>query len=108
MKRILLSALIGVGLMVMLQLLSVSEAARMPEDYPLVCRGIATFITDSSSCEGCVNAGQAPTKYVGFRFIRGSKPSGKGLAPGECSWLDREMWAGEPDILIQEIEAAGV
>ena len=106
MKRIFLSALIGVGMVAaILQIFSGSEAARPPEDYPLVCRGAATFKTDAPTppCEGCVNAGDVP-KYVGFTFIRGSKPSGKGLAPGECSWLDRGMWPDEPNVLVQEID----
>jgi hypothetical protein len=109
MKRIYLSVLIGVGIVAaILQILSGSEAARTGESYPLVCRGSETFKIDASTppCEGCINVGDAP-KYVGFTFIRGSKPSGKGLAPGECSRLDRGMWADEPNVLLQEIDSFG-
>src|SRR5712691_13344686 len=109
MKRLFLSALIGVSVVAAtFPLFSGSRAARLPEDYPLVCRGAATFKTDASTppCEGCVNAGDVP-KYVGFMFIRGSKPSGKGLAPGECSWLDRGMRTDEPNVLVQEIDPLG-
>ncbi len=60
MKRILLSMLIGVGLMVMLQLLSVSEAARPLEDYPLVCRGGGSLVTGIAPGE----------RNIGFTFVR--------------------------------------
>src|SRR5260370_3067298 len=106
MKRIFLSALIGVGIVsLVFQLFSDTRAASWADSYPLVCRGAAAFKTDAPTppCEGCINAGDVP-KYVGFSFIRGSKPSGKGLAPGECSWLDRGMWVDEPNVLVQEID----
>jgi hypothetical protein len=46
MKRISLSALIGVGFVAaILQILSISEAARTRESYPLVRRGTGTFKT---------------------------------------------------------------
>lgn len=108
MKRRSLSVLISVGIVSLIfQLFSDTRAAKLADTYPLVCRGSETFKTDSSPpCEGCVNAGEAP-RYVGFMFIRGSKPSGKGLAPGECSWLDHGMTSDEPNVLIQEIEAVG-
>jgi hypothetical protein len=111
MKRIFLSALIGVGVASLIcQLFSGTRAARLTEDYPLVCRGSETFKLDPPvPCEGCTNATpEEPLRYVEFTFIRGSKPSGKGLAPGECSWLDRGMWADEPDKIVQEIEGVGV
>src|SRR5712664_2242686 len=63
MKRIFLSALIGVGMVAAIfQILSRSEAARTSESYPLVCRGAATFKTDAPTppCEGCINAGDVP------------------------------------------------
>lgn len=107
MKRIFLSALIVGMASLIFQLLAGTRAASLAETYPLVCRGIETFKTDSSPpCDGCVNGAAAP-RYVGFTFIRGSKPSGKGLAPGECSWLDHGMRSDEPNVLIQEIEAVG-
>src|SRR5215213_4648201 len=104
MKKNFLSVLAGVGLAsLILQLPSGAGAATSADGYPLVCRGSETFKADSSKCEGCLNADDAP-KYVGFRFIRGSKPSGDGLAPGECSWLDRGVRTDEPDVLVQEID----
>ncbi len=110
MKRKFLSVLMGIGVIPLIfQLFSEPRAARLADDYPLVCRGSETFKIDPATpCEGCVNTDEAPKPvYVSFTFIRGSKPSGKGLAPGECSWLDREMWADEPDRLVQEIEGLG-
>ena len=109
MKRSLLSVLIGVGLVSLIfQLFSNTRAARLADSYPLVCRGAETFKIDPPTppCEGCVTADEAP-KYVSFTFIRGSKRSGEGLAPGECSWLDRGMRADEPDRVVQEIEGVG-
>ena len=104
-KGIFLSALLGIGMALLTgQLFSGTRAARIADDYPLVCRGSETFKIDPPTpCEGCVNADEAP-RYVSFMFIQGSKPSGEGLAPGECSWLDRAMRAGEPNVLVQEID----
>src|SRR5437588_1251706 len=94
MRKIFSSALIGVGLIVLLQLLSVSEAARTPEDYPLVCRGGGSLVI-----------GMAPgERNIGFTFVRGTKPAGEGLAPGECSWKDRGMYPNEPDRVSQHVE----
>ena len=109
MKRRFLSLLIGVGMVALIfPPFSGNRAARLADDYPLVCRGTETFKLDPPvACEGCVNVTtDEPLRYVAFTFIRGSKPSGKGLAPGECSWLDRGMWADEPNRLVQEIELA--
>ena len=112
MKRFCLSALLGVGMVAAIfPSLSGSEAARTPESYPLVCRGSESFKLDPpTKCEGCTNVEteEPRARYVAFTFIRGSKPSGKGLAPGECSWWDRGMRADEPDKLVQEIEGVGV
>src|SRR5438128_322075 len=105
-SRFLLVLIAAVMTSLIFQLLSDTRAARLVDDYPLVCRGIETFKLDPPApCEGCVNVTtDEPLRYVAFTFIRGSKPSGKGLAPGECSWLDREMRADEPNTLVQEIE----
>jgi len=111
MKRRFLSLLIGVGMVALIfPLFSGNRAARLADDYPLVCRGTETFKLDPPvPCEGCVNVTtDEPRRYAAFTFIRGSKPSGKGLAPGECSWLDREVRADEPDQVVQEIEGIGV
>ena len=95
MKRILLSALIGVGMVALLfPRFSGSEAARTPEDYPLVCRGGGSLVTGIAPGEG----------NIGFTFVRGTKPAGEGLAPGECSWKDRGMYPNEPDRVSQHVE----
>jgi hypothetical protein len=108
MKSRLLPVMIAVGMAWLItQLSSDTRAARFVDDYPLVCRGSETFKLDPpGSCEGCVSPEEAP-KYVSFRFIRGSKPSKDGLAPGECSWLDRGVRSDEPDRVVQEIEGVG-
>src|SRR6266849_5261890 len=110
MKRIFLSTLIGVSVVAMIFIFSVSEAAP-PESYPLVCRGAATFETNPGPVlwPGCPVIDQSICKYAGFTFRPGSKPARDGLAPGECSWLDRGMRAGEPNRVVQRIEpVAGV
>ena len=97
MRRIFLSAVIGVGMVAaILQVLSGSAAARTPEDYPLVCRGGPSMVI-----------GPAPgVGNIGFRFTRGTKPASQGLAPGECSWMDRGMYPNEPDRVSQHVEEA--
>src|SRR5438552_4440362 len=95
MKRIFLSLLIGVGMMALIvSLFSGSSAARTPEDYPLVCRGGGSLVIGIVSGE----------RNIGFTFVRGTKPAGEGLAPGECSWMDRGMYPNEPDRVSQHIE----
>ena len=102
-----LSVLIAVGMASLIsQLLSDTRAARFVDDYPLVCRGTETFKLDPEvPCEGCTKVNtEEPLRYDAFTFMRGSGPSGKGLNPGECSWLDRAMRPEEPNQLVQEIE----
>jgi hypothetical protein len=41
---------------------------------------------------------------LNVRFKPGTKPAGQGLNPGECSWLDRGMRAGEPAQLCQSVK----
>ena len=95
MKRIFLSALIGVGMVaLLLPLFSGKSAARTPEDYPLVCRGGGSLVTGIAPGE----------RNIGFTFVRGTKPAGEGLAPGECSWRDRGMYGNEPDRVSQHVE----
>ena len=121
MKRIFLPALIGVGMAAAIfQIVSGSAAARTPqvfplsynvaetfkidtpaptptpaETYPLVCRGAASLKIDN---------GKSLAWYAGFTFTRGTKPAGEGLAPGECSWMDRGMRDDEPDKLYENVE----
>src|SRR5712692_2661198 len=95
MKRIFLSALMGVGIAALIfPLLTGRSAARTPEDYPLVCRGGGSLVTGIAPGE----------RNIGFTFVRGTKPAGEGLAPGECSWMDRGMYPTEPDRVSQHIE----
>src|SRR5260370_14405171 len=95
MKRIFLSALIGIGMAAAIfQILTGSLAARAPEDYPLVCRGAVSLVIGIAPGE----------RNIGFTFTRGTKPAGEGLAPGECSWEDRGMYPNEPDRVSQHVE----
>src|SRR6266404_8817251 len=95
MKRIFLSALVGIGLMALLfPLFSGGSAAHPPDDYPLVCRGGGSLVTGIAPGE----------RNIGFTFVRGTKPAGEGLAPGECSWADRGMYSSEPDKVSQHLK----
>src|SRR5438067_9519797 len=95
MKRIFLSLLIDVVMMALIfSLFSGSKAARTPEDYPLVCRGGGSLVIGIAPGE----------RNIGFTFVRGTKPAGEGLAPGECSWKDRGMYPNEPDRVSQHVE----
>src|SRR6266851_8029928 len=95
MKRTFLSALIAVGMVAaIVQVWSGSEAARMQQSYALVCRGSANLEIGIAPNEG----------NIGFVFTRGTKPASQGLAPGECSWVDRGVRPEEPDRLSQHVE----
>ena len=129
MKRIFLSALISVGMVVaILQIFPRSKAAQTPASYLLVRRGPESFKNDSPAptptpagtvhiplpaetypltCRGggSLVIGIAPgERNIGFVFTRGTKPAGITLAPGECSWTDRGMHGDEPDRVSQYVE----
>ncbi|PYI90148.1 MAG: hypothetical protein DME97_18310, partial [Verrucomicrobia bacterium] len=78
MKRIFLSALTISTVAATFQLFSGSNAATTQQSYPLVCRGGGGLVTGIAPGE----------RNIGFTFVRGTKPAGEGLAPGECSWAD--------------------
>jgi hypothetical protein len=61
-------------------------SARAQGTFPLQCRGggQVNMVYDSD----------AKTVFVRFRPAPG--PAGNGLAPGQCSWLDRAFRSGEP------------
>src|SRR5258708_3802422 len=110
MNRKVLPLLMSAGMVAAIfQTLSGSEAVRMPESYPLVCRGAATFETNPGPVlwPGCPVIDQSICKYAGFTFRPGSKAARDGLAPGECSWLDRGMREGEANGVVQRIEPVG-
>jgi hypothetical protein len=71
--------------------LSTDAAAQAATTYPLVCRGD----------KGAVIEDDGPPRGVSLKFKKGSAAATSGLAPGECSWLDRGLSAAEPDILVQ-------
>src|SRR5260370_16332797 len=75
MKRIFLSTLIGVSVVTMIFIFSVSEAARPLEDYPLVCRGGGSLVTGIALGE----------RNIGFTFVRGTNPAGEVLPPPASS-----------------------
>jgi len=87
--------LIGVGMVALIfPLFSGKSSARTQEGYPLVCRGGDSLVIGIAPGE----------RNIGFTFTRGTKPAREGLAPGECSWADRGMYATEPDRLSQHVE----
>lgn len=95
MKKICISALLGIGILAAIsQVLSGSEAALTQQGYPLTCRGGGSLVTSGTPGE----------QNIGFTFVRGTKPAGEGLNPGECSWADRGMYSSEPDRVSQHLE----
>ena len=56
------------------------------QTFPLVCRGGGAISFAFSHDQDTI--------FV--RFKAGTKPSGQGLLPGECSWRDRGFRPGEP------------
>ncbi|MCQ6563992.1 hypothetical protein [Paenibacillus mendelii] len=68
------------------------------QSFPLLCRGGGTmsFRSHAGDVQGTFN-------ILGLFFNKGTRPAGLGLAPGECSWLDRGMSNNEPDILQQNV-----
>ncbi|HZM90195.1 MAG TPA: NHL repeat-containing protein [Blastocatellia bacterium] len=93
MNRIILPALLLGGLLVAAP--GASSSARAPDkpSYPMVCRG-------GGSISSTLTVNRV-TDTAQFEFKKGSRSAESGLAPGECSWLDRGMRDGEPDVLIQ-------
>ena len=120
MKRVFLSALIALGVVaVILQVSSGGKAARIEQGYLRAYQGPDTVKTDFPAptptppetypllCRGAPSLKQEPATdewVVGFKFTRGTKPAGEGLAPGECSWMDRAMHDDEPDKLYENVE----
>ena len=94
MKRKFLLRLIGVGTLALIsQFFSGGNVARAQQTYPLVCRGGGSLVI-----------GLAPgERNIGFVFTRATRPAGAGLAPGECSWVDRGLSSAEPDRLSQHV-----
>src|SRR5713226_8464591 len=96
MRRTSLLTVSGVAVLaVIFQFFSGTSSARTPESYPLVCRGGGSLVIGIAPGEG----------NIGFVFTRGTKPAGEGLAPGECSWVDRGMHVDEPDRLSQDVSS---
>jgi len=74
--------------------------------------GLLTLATPSARAQGtfplqCRGGGQANMKYdsaertIYARFRPAPGPAGNGLAPGQCSWLDRAFRPGEPGQICQ-------
>jgi hypothetical protein len=72
------------------------DKTKVPDTYPFECRGAPGL--------KFIELGPAGSRQVAFSFKAGSKAASSGLNPGECSWLDRVMRAGEPTQLTQAIE----
>jgi len=85
MKRILLSALIGVSVVVVIFIFSTSRSRADSTELSLICRG-----------GGSLAIGVAPGEQnIGSAFVRGAKAAGvtgQGTGrPGECSVGDRDV-----------------
>src|SRR5436190_19338400 len=93
-NRILLSALTISTAVAIFPILSGAHATPQ-QSYPLVCRGGGSLVIGIAPGEG----------NIGLTFVRGTKPAGEGLAPGECAWKDRGMYLNEPDRVSQHVAA---
>lgn len=95
-----LSRLVPLGVVVSLALVGFPTATRAvgaePESYPLVCRGSVDLQPTVGEIAGSPSS-------ANLRFKKGTRPASAGLAPGECSWLDRGLGESEPDRLTQNI-----
>lgn len=67
-----------------------AEPLLAQRSYPMTCRGGgATLGFDSSRATALLY------------FAKASGPAGVGLAPGQCSWIDRAIGPNEPTCLAQ-------
>ena len=84
----------------LLILLMAAPAAAVPPTYELRCRG---SIPGRPMRVELVNGQRAgyDRLIVSFRFS--DRPAPQGLAPGQCSWIDRGMRPGEPIRLEEDI-----
>ena len=80
-----------VGALIVLALSTTARAQDKPTSYPLLCRGSkdSKIVTSSAAA------------FAVLDFHKGNQPAESGLAPGECSWMDRGIREGEPGSLIQ-------
>lgn len=78
-----------VGILIVLALSTAARAQDEPKSYPLLCRGTSDLkLTESGS-------------VMMLEFKKGTRPAKSGLAPGECSWMDRGMREAEPGLVQQ-------
>jgi|GEM_PF-5274686 len=93
MNRMLLPTVLVAGLIVAEPCAASSVRWQDKPSYPLVCRG-GGIISSTLTVTRATDTGR-------FQFKKGARSAESGLAPGECSWLDRGMRDGEPDALFQ-------
>lgn len=79
-----------IAVLFLLSTLGVAALAAPPKSYPMVCRGGAGTL-------GYQGYGGGTSALFYFRKAPG--PSGRGLNPGECAWVDRAIGAAEPTCL---------
>jgi hypothetical protein len=65
-----------------------TDAASTQQSYPMTCRGGGTLTIANDGSNG-----------VRIRFQRGAGAVTGGLSPGQCTWSDRALGAGEPAII---------
>ncbi len=92
MRRLLFWILIPGALFVPVYFSLVAGTTKSSQSYPLVCRGSTS-----------ATIWFKPERRLVLKFIKGTAPADSRLAPGECSWTDRGMSAGEPDMLVQPV-----
>lgn len=79
---------------ILLTLAAAGQAAAQTS-YPLTCRG-GGYLNISNDAAGGV--------YISFTPSNGAAPMG--LQPGQCTWSDRALRAGEPTVICDTVANA--
>jgi hypothetical protein len=74
---------------VVVALAAIVSLAQTPPDFPMWCKGKAGMASSSG-------------KNLIIDFTPSNKRAPDGLAPGQCSWLDRPLSSNEPTRIVSE------
>ena len=74
---------------VVVALAAIASLAQTPPDFPMWCKGTAGMASSNG-------------KNLIIDFKAGHDLAPDGLAPGQCSWLDRPLSSNEPTRIVSE------
>ncbi|BAZ40324.1 hypothetical protein NIES4101_62850 [Calothrix sp. NIES-4101] len=72
-----------------------ANSAHAQQSYPMTCRGGGTISIRNDGGNG-----------VRIRFQPGGGAATQGLSPGQCTWSDRALRAGEPTTICDDSASA--